>query len=218
MAYPAKTDRAAILAAAVQQIAQGGLAQLSLRSVAAQLGIAPNALYRYFADRAHLEAALSSEGASLLLEVLREAAGQQAPNAALRSMATAYLRFAREQAPMHDVVTMRCDRSPQDAQSHEQLWLFLVGYVAQITGELQAREAAVALWAFLRGMAALEAAQVFNEEKPQSSFHFGLEAWFRAAEDASAASSTHLVPAFRSVLLVLPELRRPAPLLMDPGR
>jgi AcrR family transcriptional regulator len=185
MAYPAKTDRAAILAAALEQIAEGGMAQLSLRSVAAKLGVAPNALYRYFSDRAHLEAALSSEGAALLLAVLREAAGRHTPEDAIRAMALAYLQFAREQAPMHEVVMMRCDRSEQDRDAHHEIWLFLAAYVTQITGEASAQEAAVALWAFLRGMAALEAAEVFSEEKPVSGLDFGMEAWFRAARAAS---------------------------------
>jgi hypothetical protein len=34
-------------------------------------------------------------------------------------------------------------------------------------------------------MAALEAAEVFSEEKPVSGLDFGMEAWFRAARAAS---------------------------------
>jgi hypothetical protein len=39
----------------------------------------------------------------------------------------------------------------------------------------------VALWAFLHGMTVLEAAEVFGELKPASSFEFGLQMWIGAA-------------------------------------
>jgi hypothetical protein len=52
----------------------------------------------------------------------------------------------------------------------------------------------VALWAFLHGIAALQSAQAFNEEKPISSFEFGLLAWIEAAKRVRHTSST--VPHF----------------------
>lgn len=181
MAYPSKTGRELILAAALEQLAAGGLGGMSLRSLASQLGIAPNALYRYFADRAAIEAALSAEGARLLLAAVRKAAGRKSPEAALRAMANAYMRFAREQGSIYEVLMMRCSLSELDAQAHQALWLFVVEQVTRIAGEAKAREAAVSLWAFLRGIAALEQAQVFNDDKPITSFHFGLNAWLTAA-------------------------------------
>ena len=48
MAYPLKTDRASFLSAALQQVESEGIENLAIRSVAAKLGLAPNAIYRYF--------------------------------------------------------------------------------------------------------------------------------------------------------------------------
>ena len=48
----------------------------------------------------------------------------------------------------------------------------------------RAPEAAVALWAFLHGMATLEAAGIFGERKPLSSFKFGLELWLNLLTSA----------------------------------
>ncbi len=189
MAYPSKTGREAILAAAMEQLAAGGLSGMSLRSLASQLGIAPNALYRYFADRAALEAALSAEGARLLLVDLRNAAGKKSPEAAVRAMANAYMRFARERPSIYEVLMMRCNLSEVDAQAHQALWIFVVEKVTSIAGNAKAREAAVSLWAFLAGMAALEQAQVFNEEKPLTSFQFGLNAWLTAATASMPAGA-----------------------------
>jgi len=44
-----------------------------------------------------------------------------------------------------------------------------------------APEAAIALWAFLYGMTALEAAGVFGERKPAGSLGFRLQMWINAA-------------------------------------
>jgi hypothetical protein len=41
-------------------------------------------------------------------------------------------------------------------------------------------EASVALWAFLHGAVALEAAQVLGDIKPASGLEFGFEAWLMA--------------------------------------
>jgi hypothetical protein len=45
----------------------------------------------------------------------------------------------------------------------------------------RAAQASVALWAFLHGAVALEAADVLGESKPASGLGFGLDAWFMAA-------------------------------------
>jgi len=64
---------------------------------------------------------------------------------------------------------------------HRELCRFMLAQVARIYGETRAPEAAVALWAFLHGMTVLEAAEVFGELKPASSFEFGLQMWIGAA-------------------------------------
>jgi Tetracyclin repressor-like, C-terminal domain len=57
-------------------------------------------------------------------------------------------------------------------------------HVARVYGDEKAPEAAVALWAFLHGITALEAAGVFGERKPATSFEFGLRMWIRAAANS----------------------------------
>ena len=52
----AKTDREAILQAALKRVRRDGLAGFSLRALAGDVGITTNALYHYFPVRAHLEA------------------------------------------------------------------------------------------------------------------------------------------------------------------
>lgn len=181
MSYPSKTDRQTILAVAMDQVARHGINKLAVRSVAAELGLAPNALYRYFDNLASLEAALADESRTRLLEALKAAAGHQDPVANIRGIAEAYLQFAREQ-PALFMLTLRPGLAETDTEpSHMQSWIFTLEHVARLYGEARAPEATVALWAFLHGMTALEAAGVLGETKPASSFEFGLRMWIAAA-------------------------------------
>jgi AcrR family transcriptional regulator len=194
MPYPAKTDRQTILTAAIEQLQAHGLAGLSIRSLAASLELAPNALYRYFPDRLQLEIAMGDEVAARLHTLLRRVIHKKAPEQAIRAIAAAYLKFAREQRPLYDMMMTSCP-SPASQQSHgagrEALWLFVIEQVVPIAGESHAREAATAIWAFLHGMTALEAAGVLGDEKPRSSFDFGLNAWFEGAARARERSQQH---------------------------
>ena len=181
MPFPSKTDRRTILATALEQVSEKGINKLAIRSVAAALGLAPNALYRYFPSLAALEAALAEESRRRLQEVLREAAEKKPPEEAVRSIAHAYVQFAREQSHVFSL-TLRPPPAEADGHpAHLQLWHFVLGHVAGLYGEKRAPEAAMALWAFLHGMTVLEAAQVFGEQKPVSSFEFGLQMWIKAA-------------------------------------
>lgn len=181
MAFPSKTDRETILATAMDQVSREGINKLAIRSVAAALGLAPNALYRYFANLASLQAALAEESRGRLQEALQKAAGKKAPEEAVRSIARAYVRFAREQPQVFSLTLLPPTVETEGEAPHVQSWRFVLGHVASIYGEKRAPEAAVVLWAFLHGMTVLEAAQVFGERKPVSSFEFGLRMWIRGA-------------------------------------
>jgi AcrR family transcriptional regulator len=183
MPYPSKTDRETVLATAMDQVVKNGINKLAIRSVAATLGLTPNALYRYFPSLAALEAALGDESRLRLLEALKKAAGKKPPEDAIRSIARAYVRFAREQAEVFAVTLLPSAAETEGDPSHLRSWHFVLGQVARLYGEKKAPEAAVALWAFLHGMTVLEAAGVFGERKPASSFEFGLQMWINAASE-----------------------------------
>jgi len=181
MPFPSKTDRQTILATAMDQVSRDGISKLAIRSVAAALGLAPNALYRYFSSLAALEAALAEESRRRLQEVLQEAAAEKPPEEAIRGIAHAYVRFAREKPHVFSLTLMPPANETEGDAAHVQMWQFVLGRVAGLYGEERAPEAAVALWAFLHGMTVLEAAGVFGERKPASSFEFGLRMWIEAA-------------------------------------
>jgi AcrR family transcriptional regulator len=179
MPYPSKTDRQTILSAAVKELVHGGIRDLSLRNIAASLDLAPNAIYRYFSDRRALEAALANEAARQLELALRKAADGCEPVPAIRKMSSAYIKFARDNPHLYEAM-MSLHAPGHDATSHLSLWAFTVEQVQRIAGSDRAAQASVALWAFLHGAVALEAAQVLGEIKPASGIEFGFEAWLMA--------------------------------------
>ena len=184
MPYPPKTDRNAILEAAMAQVASAGLEKLAIRSVAATLGVTASALYRYFADLAALQAALAEEGRRRLLEALRKAAGRKGPEGALRAIAKEYLKFAREHPHVFALTLLPAGADEGSEAMHVQSWTFVLEHVARLYGPRRSPEAAVVLWAFLHGMTALESAGVFGARKPVSSFERGLRMWLAAASSA----------------------------------
>jgi AcrR family transcriptional regulator len=179
MPYPSKTDRETILSAAVKELVQGGIRGLSLRNIAASLDLAPNAIYRYFSDRRALEAALANEAARQLELALRRAADGCEPVTAIREMSSAYIEFARDNRHLYEVM-MSLHAPGYDATFHQSLWTFTVEQVQRIAGPDRAAQASVALWAFLHGAVALEAAQVLGEIKPATGLEFGFNAWLMA--------------------------------------
>jgi AcrR family transcriptional regulator len=179
MPYPSKTDRQTILSAALKELARGGIRDLSLRNIAAALDLAPNAIYRYFSDRRALEAALANEAARQMELALRKAADGREPVPAIRGMSAAYIKFARDNPHLYEAM-MSLHAPGPDATSHLSLWTFTVEQVQRIAGSDRAAQASVALWAFLHGAVALEAAEVLGDVKPASGLEFGFEAWLMA--------------------------------------
>lgn len=181
MPYPSKTSREKILATALDQVALEGISKLAVRSLASALDLTPNALYRYFSSLAAIEAALADESRRRLLKTLQKAAAKKSPEEAIRKIARAYVRFAREQPHVFALTLMQSAVVAEGGTSHIESWSFVLQQVTRVYGKERAPEAAVALWAFLHGMTVLEIAGVFGERKPASSFEFGLQIWIEAS-------------------------------------
>ncbi len=176
MPYPAKTNSHEILKEATRQLELVGAERLSVRAVAAALGLAPNALYRYYADRDALLAAVADEGGRLLLDALVSAGSGSVGDSAVRAVAAAYLDFARMRPALYRTVMTEHVFADGIRPAHDDLWVFSVELLRDVAGEDNAARAAVALWALLHGAAALEAAGVLAEKKPGSGIGFGLDA------------------------------------------
>jgi AcrR family transcriptional regulator len=89
--------RAALITAAAAEIERIGHENLSLRELAASLGVSRAAPYRHFADRHTLLAALAAEGFDQLTATYRKASETgKTPQLRLAASGRAYLAFAAE--------------------------------------------------------------------------------------------------------------------------
>lgn len=185
MAYPAKTDRESILAVALEQVESEGLESLAIRSVAAKLGLAPNALYRYFENLSALELAVAEAIRLQMLEVLQKVVGRKRPTESIRALSEAYLRFARERPRAFALYLKNSDsQTPQCAKNTE----FFVEQVTRLYGAERARMASHALWAQIHGLAVLLGAGVLPWEEAHDRLKFGLKVWIDAAATSSEDS------------------------------
>ncbi|MCB9689128.1 MAG: TetR/AcrR family transcriptional regulator [Alphaproteobacteria bacterium] len=159
--------RNALLAAAVELIAERGVAGLSLREAARRVGVSHAAPYRHFPDRAALLLAVADEGFGRLVEAARAAMdGIEDPSERLRAYGLEYIRFARrnpvhfrvmfsEELPKPDADTT--DRAPFATVALELLFEAAGAAVRPgVDAEDRAR-AAVAAWSMTHGFATLVA-------------------------------------------------------------
>ncbi len=172
MPYPAKTNAGQILAAAVDLLERVGQAGLTLRALAAELHLTPNALYRYYPSREALLAAVAVYGARRLLECQQLVAGD---GDHLTALAREYLRFASERPALYELY-MTCDSlNAEQRQVYAQLWELVVARLVPLAGP-RSPEAAMTLWAYLHGLVGLERSGVYDngEGKPRHTSEFGL--------------------------------------------
>jgi AcrR family transcriptional regulator len=170
MPYPAKTSAPQILAAAVALLEREGQIGLSLRALAAELKLTPNALYRYYPSREALLAAVAVQGAQWLLADL-----QAIPEGDLAALAHTYLRFAQQRPALYDLY-MTCDSlSAKQRVVYDQQWALVVVALEPLAGA-RSSEAAITLWAYLHGLVGLERSGVYDHDgdKPRHTTEFGL--------------------------------------------
>ncbi|MBV9078333.1 MAG: TetR/AcrR family transcriptional regulator [Methylobacteriaceae bacterium] len=179
MVYPSKTSAGQIREAALAIVASEGAAALSMRTLAGRVGVAPNALYRYFADRDALIAALAEAGLRELLEALREAAAGRSGFEVFESVADRYLAFAAEHPALYPLMMSSQPAPASGRPAHEDLWSFVSGLAAELAGPDGAAGATLALWSYLHGLAELERAGLFGSLKPRETARAGLSALLR---------------------------------------
>lgn len=94
--------RAALLAAAIEQLSRSDTERLSLRALARGLGVSQTAPYRHFSDKESLLAAMAAEGYRQLLVALQQAGNKagDSPADQLAALARAYVDYAARNASL----------------------------------------------------------------------------------------------------------------------
>ena len=175
MSYPKKTSRETILESAIALIEASGLDQLSMRTLATELGVTPNALYRYFSSREDLEVAMADEAGRVLLVAMQKAVGQKVGVDAIRAVAKTYLKFARQRPALYELKMRYCKDESQEPESHQQLWDAMLGLVDGLQGPWAAEDLAMTLWAYLHGLVELDRADMLDGRKPEVAVEVGLD-------------------------------------------
>lgn len=161
MSYPQKINRDTVLQAAVAYLEQHGMDALSMRTLAAELEVTPNALYRYFSSKAELEYAMADEAGRLLYQALEAAVNNHPPLPALGAVGMAYLHFARANPALYAVMTGHC-KSDEEPASHAQIWDLAGTLLGSVYQGDDLDDLALSLWAYLHGLAELDRANMLE--------------------------------------------------------
>lgn len=175
MSYPRKLSHDAILDVALAMLERDGPQAMSMRALAAELQVAPNALYRYFPGKAELVAAMAEAGSRMLLDALRQASEGQTPLLALRTLARAYLDFARSRPALYQVkmTEVRCGEHPPP--SHDTIWDFVLTLAAALPLAHDPRDVGTALWASLHGLVELDRLKLLDGRDPAQTLEVMLD-------------------------------------------
>jgi AcrR family transcriptional regulator len=146
---------AALVWAAGKLLEKEGVEALKLREVARRAGVSHNAPYRHFPDREALLAALAADGYAMLGRAQREAAVASG----LRGMGEAYVRFALEHPQRFRLMfggQLRISKHPALREVATKTFVGLSGALsAHVPGAQGARDASIAAWALVHGLAQL---------------------------------------------------------------
>ena len=146
---------ATLLRAGGKILEKEGVEALTVRALTRRTGVSHAAPYRHYPDREALLAALAAEGFAMLGKAQREAAAA----GGLRGMGEAYVRFALEHPQRFRLMfggQLQIARHPALREIATQTFAGLSGALAaRVPGAQGARDASIAAWALVHGLAQL---------------------------------------------------------------
>lgn len=162
---PSSSARQDILDEARDLFVSDGAVAVTMRGVAARVGVTPMALYRHFESREALLAALVEQGHATFLTYLNRSLAQPTPRERLIAASRHYLAFALEHPQDYAVMFMEpaapvAGRAPRQAWQDVATFRFLVDRIRDATaaGAMQTDDveaAAITIWAQVHGLVSL---------------------------------------------------------------
>lgn len=167
--------KAALVAAAREQIATEGASSLNLRALARSLGVTHPAVYRHFADKGALLAAVAEVGFMELTAMLTTAVQEgDELNARLYSLATAYVDLAIEQPELTRLMfgLISAEDRAQNPGLYAASKRSLELLIRTVSGhDSDDKTDAVIMWAMMHGLAQLtieEQIPVLNDQNQRA--------------------------------------------------
>jgi AcrR family transcriptional regulator len=176
MAYSKLLSPPDIVKTAIQMLEENDAQGISLRAVAAALGVKAPSLYRYFPQKEALELAMADEALEAMAAALQRASAIQDAEKRFMKTAEAYLRFARERFALYTFIMDRVRETHGSAEA-KRVWNLLLEAASGISGHPDDTAAAVATWSFLHGYAVLEHSGAFGASGPKGALERGLTAF-----------------------------------------
>jgi len=177
MPAPAKVSDDEVVRAARRLVDRHGQGALSMNAVADEVGVRTPSLYKRFADRAALLAAVQRQVFADVEELLDAAAARRDPQVVLMAMAKAYRGFAKSHPHLYEL--MYSTEVPHDAASDEARRLAaqpIVSRLASWIGQARALPVARVLTAFVHGFVSMELHGAFRlGGNPDDAFLLGLD-------------------------------------------
>ena len=118
-----------VLTAAVEAVEDKGLDELSMQDLAARLGVKPPSLYNHISGLADVRRQLAKEVLHRIETVIRNSAVGRSGENALREMALAYRRFAKENPELYRAFAS--SRQPKDPEIEAAI-KSLLGVLSQV--------------------------------------------------------------------------------------
>jgi AcrR family transcriptional regulator len=173
--YHHKDLRNALVDEAITVLADDGSGNLTLRELARRLGVTHTAPYAHFADKKALLEVVADAGFARLADTIAEARKAATdPVAGFEAMGLAYIAFAREHANWYRLMfadpELVSDPERDMSPGGERAFGTLVEAVSAFAppGDVDVRQFAVAVWAFVHGVAMLEIDQRIDSTTMQS--------------------------------------------------
>lgn len=178
----AKTSDDDVVRAARKLVERDGAECLSMQAVADEVGVRAPSLYKRFADRSALLAAVEMETFASLGRTLERAAKTGKPQPDLVEMGRVYRRFAKSHPRLYEMLFSRsAPRGAEADRVRAEAAKPVVERVAQLVGEKRALASARVLTAFVHGFVSMENAGAFRlGEGVDDAYELGLSMLLRS--------------------------------------
>ena len=187
---PARTSTDAIVAAARRILEDGGLASVTMRSVADAVGVKGPSLYNRVPDRAALLRAISEGVIGDLARTMSHATESGDPRADLRAAAFAYRAFVLRNPNGYRLLFTDLGDGNPEASALAALGEPVVNAMTRLAGPSQALEGARTFVAWAHGFVSMELAGAFRLGGDlEAAYAFGIDAILAGVSGSATQAS-----------------------------